>query len=107
ELKRKLGADGRRMAQLVSDLQDEVRRTRMLPVSTVFSQFPRIVRDLARDTKKEVALVVEGGEVEVDRSVLEQLKAPLHHLVRNCIDHGIEGPKEREAAGKPARGTIR
>jgi two-component system chemotaxis sensor kinase CheA len=106
ELERRLASDGRRLAQIVSDLQDEVRRTRMLPVSTVFAALPRLVRDVARDLGKEAVLFVSGGETEVDRSVLEQLRAPLNHLLRNAVDHGLENPDERQAAGKPAKGTI-
>ncbi|MEW6059801.1 MAG: response regulator, partial [Actinomycetota bacterium] len=107
EFVRGLEADGRRMGRVTSDLQDSVRRTRMLPVSTVFDPFPRIVRDLAKDLGKEVALSVEGAETEVDRAVLEEIRAPLTHLIRNCVDHGLELPEDRVAAGKSPVGTIR
>jgi two-component system chemotaxis sensor kinase CheA len=107
ELERKLASDGRRLAQIVSDLQDEVRRTRMLPVSTVLTALPRLVRDVARDVGKEAVLFVSGGETEVDRSVLEQLRAPLNHLLRNAVDHGLESPEQRQAVGKPVKGTIK
>jgi two-component system chemotaxis sensor kinase CheA len=106
ELRQSFDADSRRMGQVTTDLQDDVRRTRMLPVSTVFDTFPRMVRDLARDLDKQLGLAIEGGDTEVDRSVLEQLKAPLTHMIRNCADHGLESPAAREAAGKPAEGTI-
>ncbi|MCX6029498.1 MAG: hybrid sensor histidine kinase/response regulator [Chloroflexi bacterium] len=106
ELRRRFVADNRRMAQVVSDLEEDVRRTRMMPVSTVFETFPRMVRDLARDLGKQARLVVQGGEVEVDRSVLEQIKDPLTHLLRNAVDHGVESPPARAAAGKPAEGVI-
>ena len=107
ELERMLASDGRRLAQIVSDLQDEVRRTRMLPVSTVLTALPRLVRDVARDVGKEAVIFVEGGDIEVDRSVLEQLRAPLNHLLRNAVDHGLESPEQRRVAGKPAKGTIK
>ncbi len=106
DLRRRFVADNRRMAQVVSDLEEDVRRTRMMPVSTVFETFPRMVRDLARDLGKQARLVVQGGEVEVDRSVLEQIKDPLTHLLRNAVDHGAESPPARAAAGKPAEGVI-
>jgi two-component system, chemotaxis family, sensor kinase CheA len=106
ELRRKFEADSRRMAQVTTDLQDDVRRTRMLPVSTMFDTFPRMVRDLTRELSKEVKLTVEGGETEVDKQVLEQLRSPLTHMVRNCVDHGMESPDAREAAGKKREGTV-
>jgi two-component system, chemotaxis family, sensor kinase CheA len=106
ELCQKLQADVRGRAQLTADLGADVRRLRMLPVATLFGALPRMVRDLARDRGKEVAVAVDDGGTEVDRSVLEQVKDPLVHLVRNCIDHGIEPPDVRAAAGKPAAGTV-
>lgn len=99
-------ADGHRMDQVASEMEEEIRQTRMLPISTVFNTFPRMVRDLARDKGKEVSLVIQGGETDVDRSVLEQIKDPLLHLIRNCIDHGIEAPDVRVKAGKASQGTI-
>jgi len=104
---RRLDADNRRASQIVADLDSNVRRTRMMPVATVLETYPRMVRDLARDLGKQVRLVVEGGDTEVDRSVLELVKDPLTHLLRNAIDHGIELPSARQAAGKPVEGTIR
>jgi two-component system, chemotaxis family, sensor kinase CheA len=106
ELRRKFEADSRRMAQVTTDLQDDVRRTRMLPVSTIFDSFPRMVRDMTRELSKEVKLTIEGGETEVDKQVLEQLRSPLTHMVRNCVDHGMEAPDAREAAGKPREGKV-
>jgi two-component system chemotaxis sensor kinase CheA len=106
DLRRHLEADNRRMAQLLTDLQDDVRRTRLLPIATLFDIFPRVVRDLARQLDKEAELVVHGGETEVDRAVLEQVKDPLLHLLRNSLDHGLETPAAREAAGKPRAGTL-
>ncbi|HEY1332596.1 MAG TPA: hybrid sensor histidine kinase/response regulator [Actinomycetota bacterium] len=107
DLRRRLEADDRRMTHVTNELQDEVRRTRMLPVATVFDAFPRMARDLARDLGKEVALEVRGGEIEVDRPVLEQIRAPLTHLLRNCLDHGLEAPEVRLKAGKPREGRVR
>jgi two-component system chemotaxis sensor kinase CheA len=105
-LQRRYDADQRRLTQVMVGLQDNVRRMRMLPISTVFGTFPRMVRDLAHDLGKEAQLVVQGGDTEVDRSVLEQIKDPLTHLLRNSLDHGIELPQARQLAGKPAAGTI-
>ncbi len=105
ELLRGYEAEGRRLGHVTSDLQDSVRRTRMLPVSTVLDAFPRVVRDLARDLGKEAALVVRGAETEVDRSVLEELRAPLSHLIRNAVDHGIEPPRRGSTPASRARGA--
>jgi two-component system chemotaxis sensor kinase CheA len=106
EVRRQVEADSRRMGQVTSDLQDDVRRTRMMPAAVVFDTFPRVVRDLGRELDREVRLVIKGGETEVDRSVLEQIKAPLLHLLHNAVDHGIEPRERREEAGKPRAGTI-
>lgn len=95
-----------RASAVVDDLQHAAMELRMLPVSTVFAQYPRAVRDLARDAGKQVELVIEGGDTELDKKVLEEIADPLVHLVRNAIDHGIERPAAREAAGKPPVGTI-
>jgi two-component system, chemotaxis family, sensor kinase CheA len=98
--------DGRRIGQVTDDLQEDVRRARMLPVSMVFDAFPRLIRDLSVDLAKKATLSIDGAETEVDRAVIEQIRAPLTHLLRNAIDHGLESPAERERAGKPAEGTI-
>ncbi len=105
-LQRRYEADQRRLTQVMAGLQDDVRRLRMLPINTLFATFPRMVRDMARDLGKSAQLVIQGGDTEVDRSVLEQIKDPLTHLLRNALDHGIEPPAERAAAGKPTTGTI-
>ncbi len=89
------------------DLQEGVMSIRMLPVSQLFERFPRLARDLARSLGKEVELQLEGGDTELDKAVLDQLADPLTHLVRNAIDHGLETPADRVAAGKPAKGTLR
>jgi len=88
-------------------LQGAVMSARMQPVSRVFTRFPKLARDVARQLKKQVELVVEGGETELDRNLVEALADPLVHLVRNAIDHGIEMPDARRAAGKPEQGTVR
>jgi two-component system chemotaxis sensor kinase CheA len=98
---------GERISRLVGAVQGEVLEARLTPVHEVFERFPRVVRDLARDLGKQVRLVVEGGDIELDRAVLDELADPLVHLVRNAVDHGIELPRERTRAGKPAEGTVR
>jgi two-component system chemotaxis sensor kinase CheA len=88
------------LGRVTDELQAEVMKSRMLPIATVFSRFPRLVRDLATRQGKRVELVIEGQETELDRSVIEEIGDPLVHLLRNAIDHGVEPPGEREAAGK-------
>jgi two-component system, chemotaxis family, sensor kinase CheA len=105
-LLQRMESDGRRIAQVTDDLQDDVRRARMLPVSMVFDVFPRLIRDLSVDLGKKASLSIEGADTEVDRAVIEQIRAPLTHLLRNAIDHGLETPAEREQAGKRPEGTI-
>jgi two-component system chemotaxis sensor kinase CheA len=95
-----------RLNAVTSDLQETVLRTRMQPIGNVFNKFPRLIRDLARSLGKEVDLVLEGQEVELDKSILEMLSDPLTHLIRNCCDHGIESPAERRLANKPETGVI-
>jgi two-component system chemotaxis sensor kinase CheA len=97
----------RRLDMVTADLRESVMKARMQPVSYVFSKFPRMVRDLAQQLNKRVRLVMEGQETELDKSLLEAIKDPLTHSVRNAIDHGIEAPHIREAAGKDAEGTLR
>jgi len=97
------------LAQLernVRELQESVMRVRMLPISFVFSRFPRMVRDLSQRLDKQVDLKMSGDQTELDKTVLEKIGDPLVHLVRNCVDHGIELPQVRTAAGKPATGTV-
>ncbi len=103
---RGIQSGAQRVSLVTSELQEVVTLTRMQPVGSVFTKFPRLVRDLARDLGKEVQLKLEGGEVEIDKTILEGLSDPLTHMVRNAVDHGIESPAERTAAGKPAMGTI-
>jgi len=97
----------RRLDMVTADLREAVMKARMQPVSHVFSKFPRMVRDLAQQLNKRVRLVMEGQETELDKSLLEAIKDPLTHSVRNAIDHGIEVPHVREAAGKDTEGTLR
>lgn len=94
------------MARISDDLQDTIMKVRMVPVSSVFSRFPRLVRDLSRKSGKEVDLVMEGEETELDKSVVEVIGDPLVHLIRNSVDHGIEPEDQRLAAGKPAKGKV-
>lgn len=95
------------VGRLTLDLRDSVLKTRMVPIETVFSRFPRLVRDLSKDLGKEIELVIEGGETELDRTVIDEIGDPLVHIIRNSVDHGIESAEEREKAGKPKTGTIR
>lgn len=90
-----------------TELQSAVMRTRMVPIGQVFGKFPRVVRDLAREFDKNIDLVVEGEDTELDKSLVEDLGDPLVHLIRNAADHGIEPPEEREARGKDPCGQIR
>ncbi len=95
-----------RISRLVSGMQGEVIAARMTPVGEVFERYPRLVRDLARDLGKRIRFDVEGEEIELDRSILDEIGDPLLHLIRNAADHGIEPPDVRVAAGKPAEGRI-
>lgn len=94
------------LSRITDQLQEEVMRIRMVPISSVFSKFPRMVRDLARKANKEVDLIIHGEDTELDRSVIDEIHDPLIHLVRNAIDHGIEPPAERMRVGKPSRGQV-
>jgi len=91
---------------VTTDLQGAVMKTRMQPIKKVFGRFPRVVRDLARSLDKEIKLVLEGEETDLDKNLVEALADPLVHLVRNSVDHGIEDPATREANGKPREGTV-
>lgn len=91
---------------VTSDLQLAVMKTRMQPIKKVFGRFPRVVRDLARSLNKEIDLEMEGEDTDLDKNLVEALADPLVHLVRNSVDHGIEMPDDREAAGKPRKGRV-
>ena len=91
---------------VTADLQTAVMKTRMQPIKKVFGRFPRLVRDLARQLKKEINLELVGEETDLDKNLVEALADPLVHLVRNAVDHGVETPEEREASGKPRGGRV-
>jgi two-component system, chemotaxis family, sensor kinase CheA len=101
-----LGELSERIARLVSSMQGEILAARMAPVGEVFERFPRLVRDLSRDMGKQIRLDMEGEEIELDRSILDEIGEPLVHLIRNAADHGIESPADRVAAGKPPEGRL-
>ena len=96
-----------RVDQVTSELQETIMQTRMQPIGSIFSRFPRVVRDLSAKLGKECVLEIEGNEVEVDKTIVEAMGDPLTHLVRNSVDHGIELPEQRIANGKSTTGTIR
>jgi len=102
----KLVSISEELDRLTEDLRDITMSIRMLPIGTTFSMFRRLVRDLSNELKKEIAMTTEGGDTELDKTVIERLNDPLVHIIRNCIDHGIESPKIREASGKPSQGTV-
>ena len=106
-LRAQLTQDRNHLQLVTDDLQNGIRSTRMLPMTTLFNQFPRMVRDLARERGKDILLQLDGGDTEIDRQVLELSKDPLTHLLRNAVDHGIETPSQRTAFGKPPQGLIR
>jgi len=107
ELREALAQSASDLDRVTGDIQVAVMRTRMQALDKLFGKYPRLIRDLAHKTGKSMRLVVEGGDTEVDRSVIEELADPLVHLLRNAADHGIEPPDERRAAGKDETGTIR
>ncbi|HAH63647.1 MAG TPA: chemotaxis protein CheA [Treponema sp.] len=94
------------LGRIASELQEGVMKIRMVPISQIFSRFPRVVRDLQRDLNKKVNLVIEGEETELDKTVIDDLLDPIMHCVRNSVDHGIESPEERRKAGKQEEGTV-
>ena len=106
QLRQILAQDNMQINTLSDQLQDDVSRLRMMPFETIVGGFQRMVRDIARDLGKQVRLSIIGTTVEIDKTVLDALKDPLMHLLRNSIDHGLESPKERESRGKSTTGTI-
>ena len=96
-----------RLSNVTAELQDGVMKTRMQPIGNAWQKLPRIVRDLSAELGKDIELEMHGADTELDRQVLERIKDPLTHMVRNSADHGLETPAERIAAGKPEKGTIR
>jgi len=103
---RGIRSGAQRVSLVTSELQEMVTQTRMQPVGSLFAKFPRLVRDLARDLGKDIQLKLEGSEVEIDKSILEGLSDPLTHMIRNSVDHGIESPADRTAAGKAPGGVV-
>jgi two-component system chemotaxis sensor kinase CheA len=106
ELSKELKAQYSVLNRISEEMQDAIMQVRMVPVSTVFQRFPRLVRDLSKKLGKKVKLIIEGEETEADKNVIEALADPLIHIIRNSLDHGIEPPEERVAKGKPEIGTI-
>ena len=98
--------DHHAIGKLVDDLLEDSKKLLLLPFATLAAPFPKMVRDLCRDLGKEADLAIEGEDVEIDKRILEEMKDPLIHLLRNCVDHGVEKPEARLAAGKPRRATI-
>ena len=101
-----LTGTSQRLNLITTELQEGVMKTRMQPIDHVWSRFPRVIRDLALACEKRVGIEMVGRDTELDRTILEAIKDPLTHLIRNSVDHGIELPAEREAIGKPAEGTV-
>ncbi|MBL7647139.1 MAG: chemotaxis protein CheW [Candidatus Hydrogenedentes bacterium] len=91
---------------VTTDVQEGIMQTRMQPIGAIFGKFPRVVRDMARTLGKDIAITMEGNEVELDKSILESLSDPMTHIIRNCADHALEPPSERKAKGKNPQGTI-
>ena len=106
-LRNRVYEDTARLELIAEALESGIRTLRLLPLSTIFNLFPRTVRDLAKREGKEVALVIEGGETTADKRILEEMKDPLMHMIRNAIDHGIETVEERKKIGKPPVATLR
>ncbi|PWB51746.1 MAG: chemotaxis protein CheA [Candidatus Methanoperedenaceae archaeon] len=93
--------------RLTNDLQEEIMASRMVPIDQIFNRFPRMIRDLAKKEEKEIDLILEGGDIELDRTVLDEIGDPLVHILRNCVDHGIELPDVRKQNGKNPKGTVK
>jgi two-component system chemotaxis sensor kinase CheA len=106
KLERSAAHDHRALSAMVDGLLHDVKEMQLLPFSSLLEAFPRLARDLARDQGKQVELAIRGDEIEIDRRILEQIKDPLNHLFRNCVDHGVEQPAAREQKGKPAQATL-
>jgi two-component system, chemotaxis family, sensor kinase CheA len=107
KFKKSIGSDSSRLEQVTSALESGVKKLRLLPLSTIFNLYPRMVRDLAKTQSKEINLAIDGGDLLLDKRLLEEIKDPLMHILRNAIDHGIETPAERQQNGKAAAATLR
>ena len=105
-LKNLVQEDNARLDTVTSKLETGIRNLRLLPLATIFNLFPRMVRDLGKQLGKEIELTIEGGDISVDKRILEEIKAPLTHLIRNAIDHGIETPQERTANNKSSKASL-
>ncbi len=95
------------LARTTNEIQESIMKVRMVPIGQVFDRFPRLVRDVAKARGKEVQLEIAGAETDLDKTIVDEVGEPLMHLLRNCVDHGIESPEVREAAGKPRAGLLR
>jgi len=104
--KRAISASAQRLSFVISELQEAVMQTRLQPIGNIFNKFPRMIRDLSKSLNKELRLVIEGKDVELDKTIIEGLSDPLTHMVRNAADHGIEPSQQRIQSGKPPEGTI-
>ena len=102
----KFKSSSQNLGRISGELQEGVMKIRMVPISQIFSRFPRVVRDLSRDLNKNVQLVIEGEDTELDKSVVEDLLDPIMHCVRNSLDHGVESPEVRKGLGKPEQGIL-
>lgn len=105
-LMKELQENNIKLNSTTSEIENMVKSMRVLPLSTVFNLFPRMVHNIAKDKGKEIELVIEGGEISADKKIIEDIKIPIMHIVRNSLDHGIEVPRERERLGKPKTGNI-
>ena len=106
EISRNLGDTARQIDLLTTELQLAVMKTRMIKIEKVFNRFPRLVRDLSKETGKKINLEIFGEKTELDKTLIEEINDPLVHLIRNSVDHGVETPEERKKNGKPEKGTI-
>lgn len=101
-----LASFSKKLSYLVSDLQDKVMRTRLQSLEVLFHRFPRLVRETAQHTQKKAELHIEGGDIEIDKAIIDEIADPLVHIIRNAVDHGLETPEERVRAGKPETGRV-
>lgn len=105
-LQKSIDEDDTKFNLIVTQLESMVKNIRVLPLATIFHMFPRMIRDISKDTGKKIELLISGSETSADKKVIEEIKTPLMHIIRNSIDHGIESPQERVLAGKPQTGQI-